>query len=102
MLSKCANVQCYEKFLFLHKGKLFHFAPSPDIVKAFPRVSFSLQERFWLCERCCQTMTLVWAGGRVQVVPLPTKPEDAGAKAVEQIRQLAPRKPTARAGSKVA
>ncbi len=102
MLSKCANVQCPEKFLSLHKGKLFHLVPSPEIVKASPRIGASLQERFWLCERCSQTMTLIWAGARVHVVPLPIKTEDAEANAVEQTLQLPPRKHAARARSKVA
>ncbi len=103
MLSKCANVRCSEKFLSLHKGRLFHLVPSPEIAKASPRIEASLQERFWLCERCSQTMTLIWAGARVQVVPLPSKTEDTEAKAVEQIlQQLPPRKHAARAGSKVA
>ena len=101
MLSKCANVHCSEKFLSLHKGELFHLVPSPEIVKASPRIGSSLQERFWLCERCSQTMTLIWVGARVQVVPFPTKTEDPEAKTVEPTLRLPPRKQAARAGSKV-
>lgn len=101
MLSKCANVHCSEKFLSLRKGKLFYLAPTAEVCRAYPHIELSLQERFWLCERCSQTMTLIWVGARVQVVPFPTKTEDPEAKTVEPTLRLPPRKQAARAGSKV-
>jgi hypothetical protein len=72
MLSKCANPDCTERFLFLHRGKLFHLTPTPEVEAFDGGNSSALYERFWLCDRCAKTMTLVWAGTEARVVPLPS------------------------------
>lgn len=70
VLSKCANPECSQQFRYLHSGKLFCLTPTPEI-EAIGGVIPKLSERFWLCERCSKTMTLVWVGTHAQVVALP-------------------------------
>jgi hypothetical protein len=70
MLSKCANPECSEKFLFLHAGKLFHLMRTPE-VRAGAGNPSALQERFWLCERCAKSMTVVWNGKKAELKILP-------------------------------
>jgi len=74
MLSKCANPQCFEQFRFLHQGKLFHLTPTPEIQMMSEEAFPALYERFWLCDRCSQQMTLTWAGTHVKLAPLPSEP----------------------------
>jgi hypothetical protein len=74
VLSKCANPECSEQFRYLHQGKLFCLTPSPDVQASADGAVPALYERFWLCDRCSKTMTLIWAGTRTRVVPLPAKP----------------------------
>jgi hypothetical protein len=54
MLSKCANPDCSAVFLYLHSGKLFKLETG-----AHSNVKRKL-EYFWLCEVCCQSMTLTY------------------------------------------
>lgn len=72
MLSKCANPECPEILRYLHKGKIFCFAPTPE-VQSVTGIHPVLEERFWLCERCSKEMTLVWGGTQVRLVRLPSK-----------------------------
>ncbi len=79
MLSKCANPDCSNSFLYLHDGKLFRIhmdrgAPEtgsssafePDTKKPARRVEF-----FWLCGECSAKMTLNFeTGAGVKIVPL--------------------------------
>jgi len=74
VLSKCANPECSEQFLYLHQGKLFHLTPTPDVEAFDEGSSSSLYERFWLCDRCAKTMILVWGGRKAKLVPLPAPP----------------------------
>lgn len=74
MISKCANPDCPEQFRYLHQGKLFHLTPTPDVQAATGSGFEFMYERFWLCERCCKEMTLVWGGTQVELVPLPADP----------------------------
>ncbi len=74
MVSKCANPACSERFLYLHKGKIFQLTPTPEIEAAGGGFPPSLYERFWLCEKCCQQLTLVWGGVEAKLVPLPAEP----------------------------
>jgi hypothetical protein len=67
MLSKCANPACSANFRYLHEGRLFHVeiglaAPGPENVARF--------ERFWLCEECSKSMTVVSRPGGVSIIPL--------------------------------
>jgi hypothetical protein len=73
MLSKCANPDCSEKFLFLHTGKLFYLAPTPAAELNACALS-QMRERFWLCDKCAKMMTIVWDGNRAQLIPLPKNP----------------------------
>lgn len=70
MLSKCANPDCSEVFLYLHQGKIFQLSPTPMLELETNFSNPSLYERFWLCDQCAQRMRLVWAGTHVQLLPL--------------------------------
>ncbi len=70
MLSKCANPECAETFRYLHEGKLFYLATTPETETAMAMESPEVRERFWLCAQCSKQMTLVWGGTEVKVVPL--------------------------------
>ncbi len=76
MLSKCANPECSSVLRYLHEGKLFYLAPTPDVQIAMGMKCPLLRERFWLCDRCSKEMTVVWSGTEAEVAPLPTKPPD--------------------------
>ena len=80
MLSKCANPKCSEIFRYLHQGKIFSLAPTPE-VQTVTGMLPGLEERFWLCERCAREMTLVWGGAQVKLVALPKKRGRARASA---------------------
>ena len=74
MVSKCANPECSEKFLYLHQGKIFQLTPTPEVEAVGRSSPRSLYERFWLCDKCCKEMTLVWGGTEARLVPLRAKP----------------------------
>jgi hypothetical protein len=71
MLSKCANPDCQEQFRYLHQGKLFQLSPVPELQQFTEESYGSLYERFWLCDKCCRNLTVIWDGFRAQVAPLP-------------------------------
>jgi hypothetical protein len=73
MLSKCANPECSEMFRYLHEGKIFYLAPTPEVTIATGMLHPELRERFWLCARCSKKMTLAWGGTNVKLVHLPSK-----------------------------
>ena len=70
MVSKCANPACPKRFLYLHQGKLFNLTPTPELEAAGVGFVPGLYERFWLCDDCCQRMTLIWTGIETKLVPL--------------------------------
>jgi hypothetical protein len=72
MVSKCANPECSERFLYLHQGKLFSLTPTPELESVGGGFAPLLYERFWLCDRCCKRMTLVWGGTGAKLISLPT------------------------------
>jgi len=74
MVSKCANPTCSERFLYLHQGKIFQLTPTPEVEAVSGCFLPSLYERFWLCDKCCKEMTLVWGGIGAKIVALPAKP----------------------------
>jgi len=91
MLSKCANPECSAVLRYLHQGKLFYLAPTPDVQIAMGMQCPLLRERFWLCDRCAKEMTVIWIGTTVEVAPLPMKapdpvPSAARKSALEQIQ----------------
>src|SRR5215469_654645 len=72
MVSKCANPECSERFLYLHQGKLFQLTPTPELESVGGGFAPLLYERFWLCDRCSGKMTLVWGGTGAKLVSLRT------------------------------
>jgi hypothetical protein len=74
MVSKCANPECSERFLYLHQGKLYQLTPTPELESVGGGFAPLLYERFWLCDRCCKKMTLVWGGTEAKLVRLPIEP----------------------------
>jgi hypothetical protein len=85
MLSHCANSHCSRPFLKLRQGKLFLVetergtgacelaSPSPYIRQPPRRV-----ERYWLCDECATTWTLVHDQLQgIALVPLPRPPVSA-------------------------
>ena len=74
MVSRCANPACSEKFLYLHQGKIFQLTPTAGVEATGGGFTPSLYERFWLCDKCCKEMTLVWGGTEARLVPLPAEP----------------------------
>ena len=75
MLSKCANPECGTVFRYLHEGKIFRLAPSPEVQLAAAAKGAHLTERFWLCEPCSKHLTITWNGTSAQVVSQDVKPE---------------------------
>ena len=73
MLSKCANPDCSESFRYLHRGKIFCLAPTPEVEAVTGEFLPQFEERFWLCDECSKTMTVIWGGTQVKLVPLSTQ-----------------------------
>jgi len=74
MLKKCANPMCPNPFRVLSQGKLFQMEVD-DFVACANRRNRSPRrvERYWLCDRCCSSLTLTFEKGRGMVtVPLPS------------------------------
>jgi hypothetical protein len=97
MVSKCANPACSEKFLYLHQGKIFQLTPTPEVEAVGGGFPPSLYERFWLCDKCCKEMTLVWGGTAAKLMPLPVEPV-APPSVPDKVEEDTPRKRAAPAG----
>lgn len=97
MLSRCANPDCSEKFLYLHLGKLFCLAPTHEVEVSASALS-PLRERFWLCDRCAKIMTIVWDGTKATLIPLPQEHAEPKKLEPESVTQTSPRKRAAHAG----
>ncbi|HTW32628.1 MAG TPA: hypothetical protein VMD76_13185 [Candidatus Sulfotelmatobacter sp.] len=97
MVSKCANPECLEPFLYLNQGKLFHLKPTPEIESSSPAPSEQLHERFWLCSRCAKRMTLIWDGTQAKLVPLREKVSAPPEVKAQEEADEAPRKQRAHA-----
>lgn len=69
MVSKCANPGCNTPFRFLHEGRIF-----TDHYHGGHQAGASI-ERYWLCSRCCDSMTLVIEAGEVRLRALAAIPE---------------------------
>ena len=54
MVKKCANPGCSSKFRYFHLGKLF-------VMKSGERHKL---DYYWLCERCCDTLTIEQGSGK--------------------------------------
>ena len=74
MVAKCANHSCAANFLYLHEGALFSVesgsrVPKPGLLNGFAYAgTFRYFQYFWLCPRCCKSMTLRVEGERVVAV----------------------------------
>ena len=99
MLSKCANPECSEIFRYLHQGKLFCLAPTPEVEDVTGEFLPQFQERFWLCDACSRKMTVIWGGTQARVVPLPI--QETGVTPVQnnERRDWRSRRPHAQAAS---
>jgi len=65
MLSKCLNAACGEPFRYLRQGRIFYLEVPPSSESPEPH----RREYFWLCERCCTTLTVVIRDGVGTVQP---------------------------------
>jgi hypothetical protein len=99
MLSKCANPECSSQFRYLHQSKIFLHTPSPEVPSAGVSGLESLNERVWLCDRCCRRMKVVWAGRQAKLVPLRIRPAPAPPSVEKQtIAQASEKRAAAAAG----
>jgi hypothetical protein len=72
MVSRCANPSCDACFKYLHEGRLFQFPAANPATRI--RTNSVVIEFWWLCPRCCSSMTLVEDRTQgVKLVPL-TRP----------------------------
>ncbi len=83
MLSKCANPECNNRFLYFRGGKLVPIdlsglaqdADRPAVTRT------ARQELFWLCPECSDTVTLVVDQGKLTTTPIPRRVEERGSAA---------------------
>jgi hypothetical protein len=69
MLDRCANPSCLRRFLRLGQGRLFlveaegspNFAVPQQPTTPYFRIRPRRVDRYWLCDRCSETWTLVYA-----------------------------------------
>ena len=57
MVAKCINPYCSRPFRYLGHGKLFVTEYPPTLASGLS-LHARTREHFWLCEECCQTMTV--------------------------------------------
>ncbi len=78
VISKCANPECFATFRYLHEGKLFEFEVrlfdelfvDPSSASHNEKPSREI-ERFWLCDSCASTMTIVGEPNTHSIVIVP-------------------------------
>jgi hypothetical protein len=76
MVSRCANPSCDASFKYLREGRLFRF-PVGNPAGRIP-ASSSVVEFWWLCPRCCLSMTLMEDRTQgVKLVPLTHPPQSS-------------------------
>ena len=63
MVSKCANPDCSAPFRYLHEGRIFALRAGTPV--QLGECSERVIERYWLCNACCVTKTLVLRDGAV-------------------------------------
>jgi hypothetical protein len=69
MVSRCANPSCDACFKYLREGRLFRFPAANPATRI--RANSVVIEFWWLCPRCCSSMTLVEDRTQgVKLVPL--------------------------------
>ena len=73
MVSRCANPCCDAQFKYLREGRLFQFRAT-NSASGFV-ASNTAVELWWLCPRCCLSMTLVEDSAHgAKLVPLARAP----------------------------
>ncbi len=82
MVSKCANPACMAPFRYLHEGRIFTVRAGAS--EGHADVADPILERYWLCSRCSDRMTLVLQRGKVLLRALAAIPE-AGLKPVRSV-----------------
>jgi hypothetical protein len=74
MLSKCANPECSETFLYFRGGKLFRWDGVNGLIEqgstSFGKRPARKVEFFWLCRKCAKQYTVVFRPGRGVTVRL--------------------------------
>jgi hypothetical protein len=66
MLSKCLNSTCSTPFRYLRDGRIYHLEIPARGEGPLER---SRREYFWLCGRCCASLTVVVKNGAGTVQP---------------------------------
>jgi len=77
MLSKCANPTCSARFRYLHEGRIFSaIIEDKGVVRGAEDYAETPRrvERYWLCDSCARSMTLVLRDGRVVLRAMPLPP----------------------------
>lgn len=78
MVSRCANPGCEANFKYLREGRLFQFRAA-NSAGGFAASNAAI-ELWWLCSRCCLSMTLVEDGAEgVKLIPLARGPQSVRA-----------------------
>ena len=76
MLKKCANPACASRFRYLHEGQIFTLELERGSGLPVPMGEGETShriERFWLCETCKHTLTVVYENGQVTTRPVPKR-----------------------------
>jgi hypothetical protein len=74
VVSRCANPCCDAKFKYLREGRLFQFRAT-NSAGGFVASNNAI-ELWWLCSRCCLSMTLVEDSAEgVKLIPLGRGPQ---------------------------
>ncbi len=80
VISKCANPECFTGFRYLHEGKIFQFevrlfdqGPIDPTTANHNEKPLREIKRFWLCDACASTMTMIREPRthKIVIVPLP-------------------------------
>ena len=85
MLSKCANPACFASFRYLHVGRIFTLLSGSEFDGAYAVWDRAVEqhvERFWLCDACCQTITVCRVNDRTVVRPLPPRQRAASRRGI--------------------
>lgn len=72
MVSKCANPACLVPFRYLHEGRIFTVQADTE---RHGSGTGAIVERYWLCSKCSESMTLVLQNGRITLRELADVPE---------------------------
>jgi len=68
MLAKCANPICGAHFRYLNQGRIYNVPIYGTDVRSC--AGPQRIEHFWLCAKCCVTLTLVLRNGKPDVQQL--------------------------------